>query len=239
MRVVVYERVSTQEQADSRLGLESQRRLAGELVAKIGRLAHEPIVDEGVSAGIPIAERRGGRVLVDLIASGAVDAVVALDQERLFRDMIDCIATLRRWHELKVRLFLVDGGEICVDDPEGFLTIGTRALIGEYNRLQTRRRTRRALAELQKRGRHIGPAPYGWRNVVEYDEAGERIERGRHEIEESEFEIVRRVHELARTKSASAIARLLNGERVPTRFGRSWTAMHITRILARPALRAV
>jgi len=211
------------------------------LVARInGRLVREPIVDEGISAGIPIIERPGGRQLVDLVVAGAVDAVVALDQERLFRDMIDCIVTLRRWHELGVRLFLVDGGEICVDDPEGFLAVGTRALVGEYNRLQSRRRTRRALAELQKRGRHIGPAPFGWKNIVEHDATGERVDRGRHEVEESEFAVVLRVRDLSSAgESASEIARILNREGVPTRLGGVWTAMHITRILARPMLRAV
>jgi len=239
LRAAVYERVSTQEQAESRLGLDSQNRHGRALVEKIGHLVSEPLVDDGVSAGIPIAERPAGRKLIELVAARGVDVVVALDLERLFRDHIDCIATLRRWHELGVRLLLVDGGEIGVDNPEDFLSVGIRSLIGEYTRLETRRRTSRALLELQKRGRHIGPAPFGFKNVIEYDAAGERVDRGRHEIHEGEFVIVQRVHALASSKNPTTIARILNEEKIPTRRGGRWSAMHITRILARPVLRAV
>jgi putative DNA-invertase from lambdoid prophage Rac len=239
-RAVIYRRVSTKEQADSRLGLESQRGLVLGLVERCGLTVVGEFEDAGVSASIPLAERPEGRRMVDLLAGGGAEVVVALEQERLFRDTIDCLATIRRWHELDVRLMLVDGGEVGVDDPDGFLTVAIKAVVGEHARLQMRQRTRRAL-EAAREGAKTGARPgwrhgraaFGFRNAVRL-EGGRRVNAGAWEMDEREAETVRMIRDLSvRMGSHAAVARELNAMRVPTRTGAAWSRKTVRDVVMR------
>lgn len=232
-RAFIYKRVSTQEQANSRLGLQSQEQLCRDMARRLGMTIEGLCADEGVSASIPLAERSDGRRLTEMIAAGAVDVVIGLDQERLFRDTIDCLATLRRWHELGVRLILVDGGEIGVDDPDGFLTVAIRAVVGEHSRLQARQRTRRALAAAKADGRHVGGMPIGFRTGATYDGSGKKSNGGVLVPIEGEQAIIRRIRDLSRTCSAAEIARRFNAEGVPSKRGGVWKHQQVLSVLRR------
>lgn len=234
-RAAIAARVSTQEQADSRLGLDSQLHYCTEAATREQlQCVAEPFIDDGVSGGMPLAQRPAGARLCAAIEAGEIDTVIALDQSRLFRSALDMLATLEHWTELGVRVLLVDGGWLNFADDEGWYAAGIRALTDDYFRRKTRTRTKRALAQLKTRGRSTGPAPYGYSNVVEYDSAGERVNRGAHEINETEYRVVMHVHDMAKALKPNAIARLLNEGSVPTRLGGKWSAMQVQRILARP-----
>lgn len=230
MRVAMYKRVSTEEQARTRYGLGSQVTLCSALAGRLGATSVLEFADEGVSASIPLFERPWGRRLVDVVAAGGVDVVIALDQERLFRDTIDCLATLRRWHELGVRLVLVDGGEVGVEDPDGFLTVAIRAVVGEHARLQTRQRTRRALAAAKAMGKKIGPAPLGYRNLARFVD-GRKVDGGVHAVVDAEIAVVERICAMRRRgMTLRAVADELNREGVPTRRGGRWAAETVRKV---------
>lgn len=94
MRALGYIRVSTAEQAATGHSLQQQReRIAAWCVAKDMTLV-DVVIDEGVSAGKPLAKRKGGAVLLDRMRADAADVVVAVSLDRLFRDTQDGLNTL-------------------------------------------------------------------------------------------------------------------------------------------------
>jgi DNA invertase Pin-like site-specific DNA recombinase len=90
-QVLSYIRVSSEEQADSGLGLEaSRRRIAAYYTMKGLHLAEE-FEDPGVSVGKPLAGRPAGNKLPAGAKKGkAVVLVARLD--RLFRSVADAVA---------------------------------------------------------------------------------------------------------------------------------------------------
>ncbi len=86
VRAVAYYRVSSQEQADSGLGLDAQAaRVAGMAQAK-GWTLTDTYSDEGLSGGKPPSKRPGLARLVADIREGKVDAVIVMKLDRLARD---------------------------------------------------------------------------------------------------------------------------------------------------------
>lgn len=239
---VIYLRVSTQEQKDSRLGLESQEALCREYCTRNEiALICDPIRDEAVSASIPLYEREGGRRLIDLAKGGEL-VVVALGQDRLFRSVIDCLATLERWSELDVTAMLVDGGQIETETDEGWLKVAINAMFGEYERRKVSTRTRRALRAAKARGQKIGVAPFGMKNAVTFDGAGRKINAGVHVVDEAEARVVARVKVLSQfcrmrngRVNLTKIASTLAAEGFPTRNGGEWTHVQVANLLRRIA----
>lgn len=229
-------RVSTQEQADSRLGLEAQLRLSLEVLAReCPGKPHLVISDPGVSGSVPLAERKDGRRLVQLIAAGEVDVVVALTQDRLFRSMIDALATLGRWDELGVRVLLVDGGWLSMDDDEQWMRTVMNAFFAEMERRKCRKRTKRALDAAAIRGKRLGGVPYGSRPAVRV-EAGKRVDTGRHVAQPDEQAVIERIHLLRaaeRPPTYREIADQLQREGVPSRRGGRWQGETVRRIARR------
>ncbi|MDR7193370.1 recombinase family protein [Luteimonas terrae] len=94
MRALGYIRVSTAEQAATGHSLQQQReRIAAWCVAKDMTLV-DLVIDEGVSAGKPLAKRKGGAVLLERMRSNEADVVVSVSLDRLFRDTQDGLNTL-------------------------------------------------------------------------------------------------------------------------------------------------
>jgi len=94
MRALGYIRVSTAEQAATGHSLQQQReRIAAWCVAKDMTLV-DLVIDDGVSAGKPLAKRKGGAVLLERMRSDEADVVVAVSLDRLFRDTQDGLNTL-------------------------------------------------------------------------------------------------------------------------------------------------
>lgn len=233
LRGVIYARVSTQEQADSRLGLESQGRLCREYAERNGiELVAAPVVDAGVSGSIPIGEREAGRIVIELATAEEIDVVVALDQDRVFRNALDGLVTVERLRETGVTLHLVDGGPVGTS-PDEWLAFAIRAVIGQFSCLQSRQRTKRALKAAKDLGKHVGATPYGFTAAVSFDAAGKKVDSGKLVRHEEEQALIRRIHWLSQRHSNAAIARLLNEEGVATKRGGRWTHVQVGDILRR------
>src|SRR5262250_2430043 len=83
-----YVRVSSEEQADSGLGLEAQRQRIAAYCAMKGLHLAEVFEDPGVSAGKPLASRPAGSRLLAAARKGKAVVVVA-KLDRLFRSVAD------------------------------------------------------------------------------------------------------------------------------------------------------
>jgi len=235
-RVAIYRRVSTAEQADSRLGLDSQLQLCIEALRREDpRVSSELFSDAGVSGSVPLALRREGRRMVEAIESGTIGTVVALTQDRLFRGLLDTLATFERWDELGVRVLLVDGGWVDTDDDDRWAATAMRGLFAEMERRAARKRTKRALRAAEERGKKLGGVPFGFRTAAHIVDS-RKVDGGVHVTVPAEQEVIDTMVDLRRGgHTYREIALWLNNRSVPAAKGARWHSESVRRIIGRQA----
>jgi DNA invertase Pin-like site-specific DNA recombinase len=161
-------RVSTDEQANSGLGLEAQRYAIEHVAVRQGLRVVEMIEEAGVSGGAPIEKRDGLLAAVDAVPKGGVLLVAKLD--RIARDPF-----VTAWVEKELA---VKGARVVSAAGEGTDTDGDELgqlllrrvtqLFAEYERRLVKVRTRAALAAKRRRGEKLGGrVPIGFK--VEHD----------------------------------------------------------------------
>lgn len=241
-RAAIYRRVSTAEQADSRLGLDSQLSLAVEAmrrevfgddhVALIFDAEIGVFTDAGVSGSVPLALRKDGRRLTEAIEAGEIGIVVALTQDRLFRSLLDALATLEHWQELGVRVLLVDGGFLDTDDDDRWMAMAMRGLFAEMERRSARKRTKRALRAAAENGKRLGGVPYGSRTAAHFVD-GRKVDGGVHVPVADEQAVIGRIRALRPGRTFREVAAELNSQSVPAPRGDRWHGETVRRVLGR------
>ena len=223
---VGYIRVSTDEQATSGLSLEHQEQRIRAYAEANGLTLVKIVRDESVSAGKSLADRRGGRAVLDILTAGTARHVVALKLDRLFRSTVDALTASDAWNKAGVGLHLVDHGGQSINTASavGRMFLTMLAGFAEFERGLIRERTKAALATKKTRGEAVSGPTLG------FDRDGDRLVENA-----AEQALIRRIHAL-RTKGASfhVIADTLNAEQVPTkRGGSSWYASTVRNITLR------
>lgn len=229
-KAVAITRVSTTMQADDGTSLQAQRAAVERYAHGMGLELVAVIEDAGVSGSIPLAQRPGGRRVLDMIERGEVGAVIAPKLDRLFRDAEDALKVTREWDELGVALHLLD---LRVDtaSPVGRVFLTLLAAFAEWERSMISERISIAMQHLLARGVRLGAEPLGHRRALERDDDGRRV----FVEDEHERETVLRIRELrARGMSLRAIAAALeaDGHR-PKRGGSRWSASVVRAVCAR------
>lgn len=172
-KAVAYVRVSTDEQADSGLGLEAQRAAIRAAADRMGLEVVEWFADEGVSGG-KIDGRDGLLAAIDATKRGYT--LIVSRRDRLARD-----AMLACWIEKEIakrcgRIVSVAGEGTDNDDPTSVLLRRIVDAFAEYERLLIGSRTKAALRVKGKRGERVGRyALYGYR----LDEQGAQVQDDR------------------------------------------------------------
>ena len=229
MKAIGYVRCSTQEQADSGLGLDAQTERTRAYCAMRKLDLTEIIVDAGVSGGKPLASRDGGKRLLGALRKGGADAVVMLKLDRMFRNAGDCLNTVERWDRSGVALHVVDLGGNAIDTTSaaGRFMLVVLAGAAEMERNLTRERTRSAMAVKKANGQRVGEIPYG----SDLGEDGTTlVPNGQ------EQEIIRDIKAMrAQGMTLEQIAANLTGRGIPTKKGRSrrWSYQSVSSILRR------
>jgi site-specific DNA recombinase len=223
---VGYVRVSTEEQALEGVSLAAQEAALRAYCTLRGFELVDLIREEGVSAGIPLAERKGGAKISELVTSGKASHVIALKLDRLFRDASDCLAVTARWDKTGVALHLTDLGGQAIDTSTAmgrfFLTVMAGA--AEMERNLIKERTRTALAHKAKQGERVGQIPFG------YQLGSDNIHIEANPNEQATLIQIRTMYSAA--ISPGAIAERLNEIGTPAR-GTRWHRNTVRRILAR------
>jgi site-specific DNA recombinase len=121
-------------------------------------------VDPAVSGHTRLSERAGGQRLLAAIDAGAVQQVVVLKLDRLFRNTMDCLAHVEAWTQRGVGLHILDMGGNALDTRSAvgkmFLTMA--AGFAEMERNLIAERTRLAFARKRERGERVSARlPYG------------------------------------------------------------------------------
>ncbi|PWT76173.1 MAG: hypothetical protein C5B60_04420 [Chloroflexi bacterium] len=166
-RVATYMRVSTDEQADSGLGIDSQlSRVRGMSAAK-GWC--EPIVytDAGISGTKDASKRPALQRLLADVRAGSIDAVIILSLDRLGRKtrlVLDLVEELAG-----CGVALVSCKEsLDTTSPQGQFVLTMFAALAQLERDLIAERTKAALTEHSKRdGEAGGKLPYGYVRSVD------------------------------------------------------------------------
>ncbi len=229
MRAIGYSRCSTNEQADSGLGLEVQAERIRAYATLKGLVLDDVIVDAGVSGGKPLASRDGGRRLLEAIKGRRAGAVIMVKLDRMFRNAGDCLTTVEQWERSGVALHVVDLGGNAIDTTSaaGRFMLVVLAGAAEMERNLTRERTRSAMAVKKSNGHRVGSIPYG------YDLADDGTTLVPSDAEQDVITDIRdwrsRGHKLLQ------IADALTERGTPPKTGRSnrWSHQAVARILSR------
>lgn len=156
MRAILYCRVSTNEQAESGLGLAAQESRLRDECKHRGWRVHVVIRDEGISGST--IDRPGLKRALEMLAAGRADVLLVTKLDRLSRSVID-FHELLQWFKVdmrdQVKLVALDLG-IDTSTAAGELVAGLMATIAQWERRVIGERTKAALAALKAQGKRTG-----------------------------------------------------------------------------------
>jgi site-specific DNA recombinase len=219
-RVILYARVSTDEQARSGYSLSQQLEALREYAAREGYETLDEITDPGKSGAT--LDRPGLDRVRDLVAAGGVIAVLAQDRDRFAREpaYLWILRKELREHGCKLRA-LNDRGD---DSAEGMLTDGILDQIAKYERAKVAERTRRGLLQKAREGKVIkGPkANFGYR----FNETDDGLV-----IYEPEMRIVEKIFSMAASgMGPKAMQTRLYAEGIPSPTGKAMWPHRILKV---------
>lgn len=165
MEAIGYIRVSTDLQANEGVSLDAQRAAITAYCTMRGFNLTQIVEDAGVSGGTPLADRKGGALILDAIKGKKAGAVIAYKLDRVFRDTSDCLTVTSAWDKAGVSLHLIDLGGQSIDTATAmgrfFLTVIAGA--AELERNLIGERTAAAMQHKKATGQRVGSIPYGYR----------------------------------------------------------------------------
>lgn len=166
-----YTRVSTDEQTESRNGLEAQRDLINSEAARRGWTV-EHFSDEGVSGKLIGPQLRE---LLQLLATGQGDGLMVAKLDRLSRSIINAANIIDSAKTQEWALVMLDVG-VDLTTAAGRAFAHTLMVFAQFERELISERTKAALAAKKRRGEHIGrpraATPSVVRRIVSDRQAG-------------------------------------------------------------------
>lgn len=224
MKLIGYIRVSTDEQAKSGLGLESQRAKIEAYAALYGHELVTVVMDDGFSA--KSLKRPGIQSVLAALSRGDADGVLIFKLDRLTRSVSDMGELISKFFGEKAGKALVSvSDQIDTTTAGGRLVLNVLVSVSQWEREAIGERTVAALEVKAARGeRKGGQAPLGkkWENKA----------LATHEAENEAVEIIRALR--ATGMSLRDIADELNAKGVAvTRKGSKWHLTQIARIVKR------
>lgn len=227
MKVIGYVRVSTEEQAQSGLGLESQRAKIEAYCELYGHELVEVITDAGFSA--KNLNRPGVQAALTALDTGKANGLIIFKLDRLSRSVSDMGSLITKYFDDKAgKALLSVSDQIDTTTAGGRLVLNVLMSVAQWEREACGERTAAALDARANRGDiKGGAAPIGKR----------WNEDKRHEENQEEAAAVELIQELRETGlSMRAIVDELNRRGVPVvRKGSKWHLTTIHRILSRSA----
>lgn len=220
MKIIGYLRVSTDQQVESGLGLEAQRRAIEDYARKNNHEIHSMFSDEGLSGSLSLDKRPGMLNAINTLKKG--DALVVAKRDRLGRDFIVLAMIEAAIKRKGARIISAAGEGTENDDPTSILMTRIVDAFAEYEKLIIRARTKAALKTKKDKGQRVGHIPFGKKLAVD----------GIHlELNEAESEILRAMKSLRNNKSIREIAHEMNSSGKLNRGNSQWNHASVHRIL--------
>ena len=159
MNVTIYNRVSTDEQAATGLGLAAQVAACESFAAKAGHTVTACHTDAGISGAAGLEDRPGLMAAIAGLRRG--DALVVAKRCRLGRDQM-AILMIEKAVSRKGAAILSADGIGNADDPASQFMKNVIDAASVYERGLIRSRTKAALAAKRRAGELAGEVPFGW-----------------------------------------------------------------------------
>jgi site-specific DNA recombinase len=171
IRAVGYMRLSADEKQTGSISFSVQAEHIEALSKRIGADLIESVQDNAISGVVPFKKRPGGRRVQSLIGNGAVNAILALRQERLFRDTRETLEYIDLWRQQGVAVYFAEDGGKALDteSPAGKMMLTMKAAVATYERDQTAVRVRENKASRKLQGKTYSPPRYGYDQVDGYE----------------------------------------------------------------------
>lgn len=154
MHVIGYVRVSTEEQADSRLGIEAQLNTIQVECDRRGWTV-EMRVDAGFSGKQVNPQLRGA---LELLARGQADTLVVAKLDRLARSVLHAAEIMESAERQGWNLTVLDL-DVDLSTPQGKAMAGMLNVFAQFERDMISTRTKEALAAKVRRGEPVGRRP--------------------------------------------------------------------------------
>jgi site-specific DNA recombinase len=230
MRAAIYCRKSTEQSGvhESEKSVTHQRERCEELIHAKGWTLSEVYTEAEGTSGALFGDSRPelARLLVAVKAkSRPFDVVVAYDESRLGRDVIETGYLVKQILDSDIRLFFSDGTERRLDSATDALMLSIQNFGAQFERERASVRVRDKMRAKATAGHATGSLPFGYR-AVEVNSHKELVPDPAH------AEVVRRLFELyAAGRGFTAIAHELNREH--PRGGRAaWSGPTVREMLA-------
>jgi site-specific DNA recombinase len=230
VKVAVYGRVSSDEQRETgtiEVQLHEVRKYADQNRLEIvGQY-----LDEGVSGAVPLADRPGGKALLEAAEAQRgrrerdIDGVLCYSMDRLGRDALQALLAIQTLKRLKAPAMFVR--ESFADDPAGNFQQTVMAAVAELERGLISARMSGGRQRRVREGAYLSSTvPFGYRRHPEV--------KGRLEVDEAQAAVVRKMYEWAVAgEGLKQIADRLDKEGVPSpmttnpkrrgQYGWSWS----------------
>lgn len=223
---VAYLRVSTEQQAESGLGLEAQRASVVTAASRLGLTLGQVFVDAGTSGKLAIEDRP---VLLDAVSTlRRGDVLLVAKRDRLGRDVI-AVALIERLVAKRGATVVSAAGEGTDSaDPASLLMRRLIDSFAEYERLLIGARTKAALKAKSRRGERVsGIIPFGFRLG---DDCKTLVS---HADEQQTLALIRTLR--ASGASLRAVADQLNAAGSTTRTGTAWRFEYVRNLVKEAA----
>lgn len=237
-RAIVYARVSTDDQADKGFSLSAQVEAGRKYADLQGFTVSQELIDDGVSGALAFSERPAGATAWALLRSGKADVLIVQNVDRLSRDVVDLLVTVRELLRAGVEVHCLDLGRVT---SEYDIMLVIRGWQGSDEREKIKERTMRGRRAKLAQGFVIGGRlPYGYEHL--------RDEKGRvvnFEMNAEQAAVVRLIfqwytvgdadgiplslHAIAAKLTAAGIATPQKSSRKPF-----WDPSSLARILSNP-----
>ena len=226
-RAIAYVRVSSQRQVDEGVSIEAQIKRIREYARYKGMEidGKDIIIEEGVSGGVPIWERPGGRHLRTRLETGAYPHILTMRLDRMFRLVTDALATVDELADSGISLHVVDMDGEAIDTSTSmgrfFLTI--MAALAEMERGLVSERTQIGMNQLKATHKKFTQSIYGW--DVEASGSLKPNWFEQNIIDYMDWQIN------VNGMSASAVARSLNRRGIKGKRGGNWHSAGVRRTI--------
>jgi site-specific DNA recombinase len=233
LRVALYARVSSQQQAEaSTIGSQVEALRARIRADGLRVPAGACFLDEGYSGSTllrPALER-----LRDQVAAGALDRLYVHSPDRLARNYALQVLLLDEWQRAGLEVVFLN--RPIGQSPEEDLLLQVQGMMAEYERAKILERSRRGKRHAARAGsvNVLCGAPYGYRYVGKHEGGG----RARYEIHEEHARVVRQIFAWVGLERCSIgeVCRRLQAQQTPSPKGKpSWDRTTVWGILKNPA----
>lgn len=221
---IAYLRVSTEEQADSRLGLDAQRASLQGKAAQLGLPLGALFEDPAVCGATALDDRPVLMEAVTALRRG--DVLLVAKRDRLSRDHLEAGLIERLVQKRGARVVSAAGEGTADDEPSSVFTRHVMDAVAELELSLIRARTKAGLTAKRARGERAGTVPYGYQLASDHPKE-QRIEPA--PVEQRLLAQMRASRAAGQTYEQ--IAAGLRAAGATTRKGTPWRFQYVARLL--------